>query len=433
MTIDVDAVTRNLAPVHVRSIVESTARLNIWQGSVRSGKTVSSLLRFLMAVATAPTSGRVLLFGKTRESVNRNVFAVLTDPALFGPLARLTKYNPGAPTGTILGREVDVLGANDAKAEPKVRGMTLCLAYGDELTTVPEAFFTQVLARLSVAGAQLFGTTNPDAPNHWLRKKYLLRGRNAGGTGEINLHSWHSTIDDNPHLDPQYVADLKTEYVGLWYKRFIEGRWVQAEGAVFDMWDEDQHVVPVLPAIHRWISLGIDYGTRNATAALLLGVSGHGVLYLAREWRHDPATARRQLTDHKLSQELRKWLGNVEVAPGLKGVMPEWLVVDPSAASLRLQLHEDGLTPALADNAVLDGIRLMSSLLGRGLLKVHKSCTGLINEMPGYSWDDKAVERDGTDAPIKTDDHSIDAARYAIKTPEVLWRPLLRSAVELAA
>ncbi|MEU7590690.1 phage terminase large subunit [Micromonospora sp. NPDC049230] len=428
MPADLDTLGRTLAPIHLRSLVESTARLNIWQGSVRSGKTVASLLRLLIAIANAPTSGRVLLFGKTRESVNRNVFAVLTDPALFGPLARLVKYNPGAPTGSILGREVDVLGANDAKAEPKVRGMTLCLAYGDELTTIPEAFFTQILARLSVPGAQLFGTTNPDSPAHWLRKKYLLR------EGELNLRTWHSTLRDNPHLDPQYVADLAREYVGLWYKRFIEGRWVQAEGAVFDMWDEDRHVVAELPRIQRWVSLGIDYGTRNATAALILGVGDDGRLYLTHEWRHDPAVARRQLTDAALSRELRAWLADVQVpgATGLQGVRPEWTVVDPAAASLRLQLHEDGMTPALADNAVLDGIRLVSSLLGNDQLRVHQSCKGLIDEIPGYSWDDKAAER-GEDAPIKADDHSIDAARYAIKTPEVLWRPMLRSAHTLAA
>lgn len=417
----IDAVTRWLSPVHLRSLVESTARINIWQGSVRSGKTVASLLRFLMAVATAPSSGRVLVFGKTRESVNRNVFSVLQDPALFGPLARLVKYNPGAPTGSILGREVDVLGANDAKSEPKVRGMTLCLAYGDELTTIPEPFFAQVLARLSVPGAQLFGTTNPDSPTHWLRRKYLLRA------GELNLRTWHSTLDDNPHLDPQYVADLKREYVGLWYRRFILGEWRLAEGAVFDMFDEDRHVVSELPAINRWLALGIDYGTRNATAALILALGADGRLYLTHEWRHDPATARRQLTDADLSRELRAWLAGLQAGDGLSGVHPEWTVVDPSAASLRLQLHRDGMTPALADNSVLDGIRLMSSLLGNGQLRIHKSCKGLLDELPGYSWDDKAAER-GEDAPIKADDHSIDAARYAIVTTEALWRNQLAPA-----
>lgn len=112
-----------------------------------------------------------------------------------------------------------------------------------------------------------------------------------------------------------------------------------------------------------------------------------GVLYLTHEWRHDPAVARQQLTDAKLSRALRGWLGDLPVpgAPGLTGIAPEWTVVDPAAASLRLQLHEDGMTPALADNAVLDGIRLMSSLLGNQQLKIHRSCTGLLDELPGYS------------------------------------------------
>ncbi len=426
--LDLEQVSRQLSPIHLRSIVESTARFNIWQGSVRSGKTVSSLLRFLMAVAGAPTSGRILIFGRTRESINRNVIAVLTDPAIFGPLASATRYTSGAPTATILGRPVDVIGANDAKAEPKVRGMTLCLAYGDELTTLPEDFFKQVGARLSVAGAQLFGTTNPDGPGHWLRKKYLLRG--LQGTGEINLRTWHSTLDDNPHLDPKYVSDLKTEYVGLWYKRFITGAWVQAEGAVFDMFDEDVHVVDELPPIYRWISMGIDYGTRNPTSANVLGIGEDGRLYLSHEWRHDPAVARRQLTDAALSREIRAWLADVPVPGGLRGLKPEVVAVDPSAASLRLQLHEDGITPWLADNNVLDGLRLASSLLATDRLKIHKSCTGLLEEIPGYSWDDEAAEK-GEDKPIKANDHSIDAGmRYAIKTPEVMWRPLIRAAAE---
>lgn len=419
MAVDLDAVGRALSPIHLRSVVESTARLNVWQGSVRSGKTVASLLRLLLAIATAPSSGRVLLFGKTRESVNRNVFAVLTDPLLFGPLARLVKYNPGAATGTILGREVDVLGANDSKAEPKVRGMTLCLAYGDELTTIPEAFFTQVLARLSVRDAQLFGTTNPDAPNHWLRKKYLLRA------GELNLRTWHSTLDDNPHLDPRYVRDLKSEYVGLWYKRFITGAWVQAEGAVFDMFDEDKHVIADLPAITRWLAVGIDYGTTNAFAAVLVGFGVDGRLYVAREWRHDSKTARRQMSPYEYSQAVRSWLSGIDLPGGDRGVSPEYVLVDPAAADFRVQLAKDGLPNKPGKNEVVEGIRTMSSLLARDRLRIHRSCTGLLAELPGYSWDDKAAER-GRDEPVKADDHSIDATRYAIHTTRAIWWHHLR-------
>lgn len=422
MPVNLDAVTRQFSPVHIRSVVESTARLNIWTGSVRSAKTVTSLVKFMIAIAQAPSTGRILIFGKTRETIGRNIFAVLQDPNLFGVLAHEVQYNPGAATARILGRIVDVIGAADAKAEPKVRGMTLCLAYGDELTTIPEEFFTQVLARLSVKGAQLYGTTNPDSPNHWLRKKFLLR------QGELNLRTWHSTLDDNPHLDPQYVADLKREYTGMWYKRYIQGLWVMAEGAIYEMWDEDKHVVTdaTMPAISRWISLGVDYGTTNPFDALALGLGSDQRLYLAREWRWDSLVKRRKLTDVEYSKRLRTWVTKERLTP-------EWWCVDPSAASFRVQLLDDGIVSHPADNSVIDGIRVVASLFAQGVLKVHESCKGLIEEIPGYVWDPDKSEL-GLDEPIKLDDHACDAMRYAIRTAEVIWRPkILRVDLDLAA
>jgi PBSX family phage terminase large subunit len=417
MTINLDQVTRTLAPIHLRSVVESQARINIWHGSVRSGKTVSSLLRWLIFVAQAPR-GRLAIIGKTRETVYRNVIAVLTDADLFGPVARLTKYNNGAPTATILGREVDVLGANDAKAEPKVRGMTAAGFYVDEASEVPEEFWIQLLARLSVPGAKLFATTNPAGHMHWLRQRFILRA------GELNLRSWHSTLDDNPHLDPEYVRSLKSEYTGLWYKRYIQGIWCLAEGAIYDMWDPAVHVVDILPEIARWIGLGIDYGHTHPFAALLLGLGVNRRLYLAREFRWDRKLKRRSLSQREHADKVVDWLD---------GVRPQWTVVDPSAASFVTEMHQRGYSPVLADNAVLDGIRTFGSTLSfdrderTGLitrppqLQVHRSCKGLIDEIPSYEWDDEAAEK-GKDEPIKAGDDSCDAARYVVRTTEMTWR-----------
>lgn len=408
-----------MAPIHWQSIAECTARINLWTGSIRSGKTITSLLGFLTAVATAPTTGRILVFGRTRESVARNIFGALADPAIYGDIAKTITYTSGAPTATILGRVVDVLGANDAKAEPKVRGMTLALAYGDEITTLPEAFVMQVLGRLSVKDARFFGTTNPDSPAHWVRRKLILRA------GELDLRHWHSTLRDNPHLDPAYVAAITAEYTGLWYRRFILGEWVAAEGAIYDMWDEARHVTAQLPPIERWISVGVDHGTRNPFHAVLLGLGIDRRLHVTTEWRWDSSIRRRQLSDVEYSRHLRDWL---EAAPipttDLRGVEPERIVVDPSATGFRVQLHHDGASTALADNAVLPGIRTVSSLLALGLLDIHESCRELIAEIPGYSWDDKAAEH-GQDQPIKAADHGVDALRYAIHSTRAMWRPYL--------
>jgi PBSX family phage terminase large subunit len=411
-------VTPRLSELQERSIAHSTARINIWSGAVRSGKTISSLLRWLMYVAQAPRGGALVVSGKTFDTVARNVFGPLQDPGIFGEVARHVKYTRGAGTATILGREIEVITANDAKAEGRLRGLTAAGAYVDELTLIPEDFFTQLLARLSVPGAKVFCTTNPDGPAHWVRKKFILR------QGELDLRHWHFTLDDNPALDPAYVAALKAEYVGLWYRRFIEGAWVLAEGAVYDMWDERIHVVDVLPQIVQWIAVGVDYGTTNPFAAVMLGLGVDGRLYLAREWRYDAKLNRRALTDVEYSQRLRAWLG--------EGEHPQYVVVDPSAASFRAQLHQDGVASRLGDNEVLPGIRTVASLLATRRLLVHRSCKGLIEEFPGYSWDDKKAEQ-GEDAPIKAADHSLDAARYAVHTTRAVWQYQLRDPVLQAA
>jgi hypothetical protein len=159
-----------LSPKQIRSIAESERhRLSIWSGAVRSGKTIASLLAFLIALAGAPDHGLILICGRSLLTIERNIIDPLQDHGLFGPLAAMTSHTRGATTAVILGRTVHLIGASDARAEGRIRGATVYLAYADEITLMPEGFFNQLLARLSVPGARLLGTTNPDGPAHWLR------------------------------------------------------------------------------------------------------------------------------------------------------------------------------------------------------------------------------------------------------------------------
>lgn len=400
-----------LSRKQLRSIGQATARINLWHGSVRSGKTIASLLAFVIAVATAGPSGLIIVCGRSLQTIERNILEPLQDRALFGRLARHVVHTRGATTATILGRTVHLIGAADARAEGRLRGLTAQLAYVDEATLLPEGFWVQLLARLSLPGARLYATTNPDSPRHWLKTGYLDRA------GELNLHAWHFRLADNPSLSPEYVADLAAEYVGLWRRRMIDGAWVVAEGAIYDMWDEARHVVDELPEMRRhWC--GVDYGTTNPFAAVLLGEGADGRLYVCAEWRHDSRTVHRSMTDAQYSAAVRAWLDRL-------GITPEWTFIDPSAASFSTQMWQDG-HPGLAraTNDVTDGIRSVSSLLAADRLLVHDSCEGLLAELPGYSWDPKATER-GDDAPIKVDDHSADALRYVVHSTAHEWRHLL--------
>lgn len=417
-----------LSRKQIRSVAAAKARINIWHGAIRSGKTIASLIAFLIAVAAAPSSGLIVVVGRSLQTIERNVLDPLQDEVLFGPVARLVVHTRGATTATILGRTVHLIGAADSRAEGRLRGLTACLAYVDEATLVPRGFWNQLLGRLSVPGARLLATTNPDNPGHWLKKEFLDRA------GDLDLRSWHFTLDDNPALDPAYVASLKAEYVGLWYRRFITGLWVQSEGAIYEMFDAQKHIVSRLPRIERWLCDSIDYGTVNPYADVLLGVGSDRKLYVVSEYRHDSRTARRQMTDAEYSKARRGWLARVsQPESNIVGVHPEWTIVDPSASSYIEQLHRDGVSGVTAaDNSVLDGIRTVSSLLSTGDLFIHESAVGLIDELPGYSWDDGAAEH-GEDKPIKESDHSCDALRYGVRTTESLWRPYLPTRLEVAA
>lgn len=404
------------------SIAESNYRVNVWEGAIRSGKTFSSQLRWLMYIAgEAPSGGQLLMVGRTRDSLYRSVIAPMQDPEVFGDLADQVRYTSGAPYATILGKRVHVLGAHDSKAEKAIRGMTLAGAYGDEATILSEHFFTQLLGRMSVDGAKAFFTTNPDSPSHWLKEIYLDRINDPINPLQ-DWGSWHFGLDDNPNLSEDYKNSIKSEFTGLFYKRFIEGLWVAAEGAVYDMWVPERHIVrnEAMPTIERYFSIGIDYGTTNATAAILLGLGTDGCLYAVDEWRYTPTSKEVRKTDIQLVDSIKTW-ASIQHDPHNPNATDTPIVVDPAAASFKVQLQQEGIYPYNAENDVLYGIRLISSLLSADKLKINERCAALIKEISGYTWDPKAT-REGIDAVIKVNDHSCDALRYAVATTENFWR-----------
>lgn len=388
------------------SIADSTARQNLWHGSVRSGKTVSSIIAWLLFLESAP-AGDLLMVGKTERTLRRNILGVVEQ--IVGPAS--FKYNKGEGEASILGRRVYVAGANDERSEGKIRGMTLAGAYGDELTLWPESFYAMLLSRLSVRGARLFGTTNPDGPYHWLKTNYIDRA------SELGIRAWHFNLGDNPALDPAYVTSLKLEYgVGtLWYKRFIDGLWVAAEGAVYDFFSEAEHVMPAPPSeAPERLVLSVDYGTSNATSAGLYGVwqkptpAGLRAVRLDGYYYDGRATGR-QKTDTEYETDLSERFGKH------KPILD--VILDPSAASFKTELRRRGWRVRDAENDVIDGIRTQAKMLRNGEYKLVDAPGNkqAIRDYGAYLWDTKAQKR-GEDKPLKQHDHTKDEERYALHT-----------------
>jgi PBSX family phage terminase large subunit len=382
-----------LSDKQIDSFQQSDARINIFEGPVRAGKSFIALLRWIEFCRSGPP-GPLIICGRTDKTIKRNIIMPLQK--LVGNAVR---HSVGHGEVYMYNRLMFVVGANDDRASAKIQGSEFAGALIDELTLMPENFFKMLLSRLSIPGAKLFGSTNPDSPYHWLKTDYMNRH------AELNCKIFSYSIDDNPSLDEEYKKQLKKEYQGLWYKRYIEGLWVVAEGAVYDFFDEKEHVIPYPPAPATKYFVGIDYGTQNPCVFLLFGYnsSAYPNLWLEKEYYYDARKTMRQKSDYEYVKDLQEFL---------HGIIPEAIYIDPSASSLKVEMRRNGFKNIRdAVNDVLPGIRFQGQMLSNGTYKICSCCTETIKEYANYVWDEKACLT-GDEKPIKKFDHCLDATRY---------------------
>ena len=380
------------SPKQDQSFLESTHRFNIWIGSVRAGKTYSSIRKFIDRLQFGPP-GDAMIIGVNRATIDRNVLTTL-----YGMLG-FPVPSPKCMKTKLYGRNLYFVGAPDVGAVATIKGSTLALAYVDEATDLPENFWKMLESRLSVPGAQLFATTNPDGPAHWLKKDYIDRA------SELDLVYWNFTLDDNPVLDEEYKKRLKASYTGLWYKRFILGEWALAQGAIYDNYDHFNEYETRKSNPNYYI-VGIDYGTTNATAAVLCAISPnmYPQICVEKEYYYDSAKKGRSKTDAELVEDIKEFIGHRNVSA---------VYIDPAAASLKIALRQAEIPVLDAKNDVILGIKIVGKFISGKNIVIQKGCTTLREQMQSYAWDPKYASR-GEDKPIKQSDHSCDALRYAV-------------------
>jgi PBSX family phage terminase large subunit len=251
---------------------------------------------------------------------------------------------------------------------------------------------------------------NPSHPQHKV-KQWIDKGE----AGDKNYYSLHFVLDDNPYVDQDYKDRVKNSLSGIFYKRNYLGLWCLAEGAIFDFFDRDVHVIKKPPrAAEYWIA-GIDYGVSNAFACVLIGVStgqytqNGKCLWVEREYYWDSKKTGRQKLNSEFADDVMEFLEPYAVRN---------VYIDPSAASMKLELARRGIHTVDANNDVVEGIRHMTSEMSVGNLFVMDTCPNLIREIEGYVWDTKKSLQ-GDDEPIKKADHAIDGLRYAIFSHKV--------------
>jgi PBSX family phage terminase large subunit len=391
----------------------------IAEGSVRSGKTVSIAFGFVLWALDTFGSGELFgAAGKTIGTLRKNVI---------GPLKNILKSRRHANGKAIFsirdsrsentlyiyrGKKsiaIELFGGQDEGSQDFIQGRTLAGMLFDEVTLMPESFVEQAIARCSVTGSTLWFNCNPESPYHWFFVKFVKQAKRKG------LLILHFTMKDNLTLSDIIRKRYETMYSGVFYKRFVEGLWVAASGVVYDMFDTEKNVTKRrdFPLTEQYVA--VDYGTSNPCVFLHGGVytepgDPEPHIVFLNEYYYDSRAQDRQKSDSQYADDMEDFY----LKTGLDRSTVQ-VIIDPSANSFSVELKGRGFRVVDGENAVLDGIRCVSSQLSTGRMLVHEDCASMLMEIMTYAWDTRSQRR-GVDLPLKESDHAMDAMRYLVYT-----------------
>lgn len=371
----------------------------ICDGAVRSGKTFCMSLSFILWSFYAFDGADLALCGKTINSLRRNMVTPVI-PLLqslgFSCEEKLSRNILLVRCGDVTNRFY-LFGGKDEGSAALIQGMTLSGVLFDEVALMPRSFVEQALARCSVQGSRFWFNCNPEHPGHWFYNEWIRQARRKNA-----LHL-HFMMDDNPSLSDKVRRRYERLYSGVFYERFVLGKWVAVYGAVYPfMAQESMYCEPPQGGFDAY-AVSCDYGTVNPTSAGLWG-RRQGVWYRLDEYYFDSRKEGYQRTDEEHYNALCALVGDRRVS---------MVAVDPSAASfMEVIRRHKRFAVRPANNQVVNGIRRVSQALKDGSIRICANCSAARREFSLYKWDSARRE----DVPVKENDHAMDDIRYFVTT-----------------
>lgn len=274
-----------------------------------------------------------------------------------------------------------------------IRGMTAYGAYINEATLANKEVFDEIIKRCSGYGARIILDTNPDHPNHWLKKDYIEKA------DDNKIVANHFTVFDNNFLNDRYIENLiNATPSGVFTERGIYGRWTSGEGAVYTDFDEKKHYIKSedIPELSTYYC-GVDWGYEHWGSIVVMGESKDGNVYLLEEYAEQ-------------HEEIDYW---VKIAKDIQQRYGQRIpfYADSARPEHVARFVREGLKTQNANKAVLSGIEEVAKLFKSNKLFVLESAVSKFkDEIYQYVWNKKTGE------PVKENDDVLDSVRYAIYT-----------------
>ena len=374
----------------LREVINRDWFMLINSGAKRSGKTVVNNDIFLMelkrvkqlALKDGVKQPMYILAGVSSGTIYKNVLQELYNK--YGLDVKFDKYN----NFTLFGVKVVLARTGTIQGVGAIRGMTSYGAYINEASLANPQVFQEIVSRCSGTGARIICDTNPDNPEHWLKKNYI-------DNGDESILNFHFTLEDNTFLSQRYIESIKSVTPsGMFYDRDILGLWVTGEGVVYPDFDRSKHYITIedLPSITIYYA-GVDWGYEHYGSIVVLGEDKNGNTYLVEE------IARQY-------QEIEYWVNRaLDIKERYGNIV---FYCDSARPEHVARFQREGLRAVNAGKFVISGIEEVSRLMKNDKFYVVESKVNKFKqEIYQYIWD----KRSGS--PVKQNDDVMDALRYA--------------------
>lgn len=396
-----------------RLFLESTKTFIMYSGAVGAGKSFIGCVKGLMLNLRYP-GNTGLICRKEATTLNhstlRTLFEQVIPPELIvyrNDQKGILRHKTGTPgvLSTIIWSGLDKTATQEYPT--KIGSTEFGWIFLDEGVEADEGDWQMLSTRLrhkipilsNKANArvprQLFTATNPDTPYHHLYR-FFIENPESEDRQVIFTNPY-----ENPYLPEDYIKNLESSLTGVFKDRLLHGRWVTAEGMIFEDFKQEKHVTEELLPVGEYqeIIAGADSNYPLPRAAVIIGITGSGEAHVLKEFYREKAH----------TKVLAEWMNNFAEEHDV------WITVyhDPSDPSSIDTINEQKKLSCLkAHNKVVPGISTVSEFFKNDKIKIHPSCKGLLVEILAYRWETRKIG----EKPAKTNDHAVDSLRYALSS-----------------
>lgn len=385
-------------------------------GSIRSGKTIACIIGFLIWSQEMFQGESFILAGKTMGALKKNVVRPM--------LQILEAWNwpykyirSGTDARIEIGNNTYYLyGANTEASQDALQGLTAAGAYADEAALFPRSFVDQMIGRCSVDGWKVWMNCNPEGPHHYINEEFIKKAK------EKRVYHLHFMMTDNLSLSKKRREGYERawDHGSVFYKRFILGLWVAADGLIYQQFADkpedfivDDNWLKAHPIVYG--AIGVDFGGNKSAHAFTFTGFTQDFEYIVtikeyyKKKRITPKQLEGDFVDF-VKRVQRKYNCYEAYCDSAETTLINGLEAAIIKAGVPIELKNAIKGP------INDRIAFYSSIMAQGRYKIHESCINTKEALESAVYDEKKLTEDKRldDGLMNID--SLDAMEYSTES-----------------